>query len=63
MRVLVEGGKPVLVQGGQSENVGVRLHVDRANASAGSHPVLFTITAQAQPGLQIQEKSSFMGMQ
>lgn len=61
MKILVDGGNKVLVKSTDQEDVGVRVHVDAANAKAGSHPIVFIIQAVDNPKIQVREKSSFIG--
>ncbi|WP_188687663.1 cytochrome c oxidase accessory protein CcoG [Silvimonas amylolytica] len=61
IKVLVDGGNAVSVSATGQEDVGVRLHVDAHNASAGSHLVYFIVTAKDDPKIETREKASFIG--
>ena len=62
LKIWVEGGPQVKVPATGMQEVGVRVHVDRANATPGSHPLRFVVTAQDAPEIRTVEKSSFIGL-
>lgn len=51
----------LIVKPAVSATITVRAQADPATATKGSHPIYFVVTSQNHEGIQVEEKSSFIG--